>query len=479
VIAAAWHLPASPLFVEGLVVDATGPVQGASVGWQGDSKRVMTDARGRFRLRSTGDRLIAHKPGYRIASTLAADPSLRLLRLPEIDNDDYDWIDPHPNPTQANNCANCHAEIYREWNSSAHAGSATNPKFLSLYAGTDGTAPPQPKWNARHEHPDGAAVCATCHAPTLTSPTLDYDVREANGVAKSGVHCDYCHKVVDAPTDKIGLRFGRDALELLRPASSDLLSYGPLDDAVRKGESFATFPVYKESRYCATCHEGTILGVHAYGTYSEWLESPARAQGKQCQNCHMTPTGKMTNVALNKGGIERRPETLASHHTPGASLDMLLQALDLKVTLHGRRVETELTARNVGHRVPTGFPDRQLILVVTATDSAGRAVAMTDGPRLPPSTGRWPGHAGTLYAKQLIGEKNRTPIPFWLHVENVEDTRLTPAQPDRRAFVVGDSARRVSVQLWYRRFWHEVADARGWTDNDRLIYERTLSVPAP
>ena len=68
-------------------------------------------------------------------------------------------------------------------------------EVLHLFAGSDGKSPMQRTWNAQAEHPLGAGVCANCHAPTLHSPTLDYDVREAQGVAKSGIHCDYCHKV--------------------------------------------------------------------------------------------------------------------------------------------------------------------------------------------------------------------------------------------------------------------------------------------
>ena len=231
--------------MEGLVLDANGPAAGLpSVGWQGQRQlRVITDDRGYFRLpRSTkSQRLIAAKPGYRIASTNALDNhvTLRLERLPNADNEDYSWIEPHPDAVKANNCANCHGDIYREWKPSAHANSAVNPKFLHLFAGTDGTMPAQKTWNAQAQHPDGSAVCAACHVPTLISQTLDYDIRAAKGDARSGIHCDYCHKIADAPVGKFGTRFGRDGLRLLRPRDGDLLSFGPLDDAVRKGESFA------------------------------------------------------------------------------------------------------------------------------------------------------------------------------------------------------------------------------------------------
>jgi hypothetical protein len=387
--------------------------------------------------------------------------------LPAQDNRDYEWQSPGA-------CAKCHAEIHREWRQSAHARSAVNPKFLSLYAGTDGKSSMQKTWNVRFEHPDGAAVCATCHAPTLTSPTLEYDVREADGIHKSGIHCDYCHKVADAPTDKIGTRFGRDGLLQLRPPNGIQLFFGPLDDAVRKGESFAHAPFYKESRYCASCHEGTVFGVHAYGTYSEWLESPAKAQGKQCQDCHMKPTGQMTNFAPGKGGIERDPWRLASHQTPGGSLEMLRQALVLELAMDKGMVRVEITAKNVGHRVPTGFPDRHLILVIMAADMNGRPVELMSGPCLPTSAGSWSGQPGVLFAKQLFNENERV-LPFWLPVEKTIDTRLIPGMMARNTFVFGDRIDRVTAQVWYRRFWQQIADSRGWRDNDLLVAERNAT----
>ncbi len=456
-----------PIVVDGEVHDEHGPVADAIIGWQGRRDRIRSDGAGRFRLpgMSRARRLIAHEPGYRITSSLS--PSLKLVPLPSDDNDAYEWIDPHKDLSKPHNCANCHGEIYREWQGSAHAKSATNPRFLSLFDG-DGV---HPSWNARREHPDGSAVCASCHAPTLRSPTLEYDVRKAHGVARSGVHCDFCHKVADTATDNFGKLFGRDAFALLRPAAGDMLTFGPLDDAVRPGESFGYAPVFKESRYCAGCHEGVVFGVHAYATYSEWLASPARTQGKHCQTCHMAPTGAMTNIAPGKGGIEREPLTLASHHTPGATPAMLRRAIRLSAEMRDHAVHVELLASDVGHRVPTGFPDRQLILVVKPTDAAGRVVVLKAGPKLPKSAGDRSHQPGMMFARQLFGEQAKSPSPFWLPVFDSRDTRLHPERPERATFQFGSGIQRAVVQLWYRRFWHEVARSRGWADNDTLVHE--------
>src|SRR5262249_25546531 len=140
------------------------------------------------------------------------------------------------------------------------------------------------------------------------------------------------HKVTGVSAG-LGETFGIDALDLLRPEKPEQLFYGPLEDAVRPGESFSPFPIYKDSRYCGSCHEGTVFGVRVYATYSEWRESAAAARGVHCQQCHMAPSG-MTNVAPGKGGIERDPRTLGSHAFPGAR-DLLAESLDL--TVHARR----------------------------------------------------------------------------------------------------------------------------------------------
>jgi hypothetical protein len=483
-VPALWALrdgePPTPM-VEGRVTDSAHPVAGARVRWQGSTTLVLTDADGRFHLPpapSANTRATAQRPGYRIgAASLRDGLHIRLDPLPAADHPDYPWISPHPDPDRAANCANCHTDIYREWSGSAHAGAARNPRFLQLFADPDGKSPHG--WDLSREHPLGMPVCTTCHAPTLDDPASGGDVRLAAGVAADGVHCDYCHKVVDAPTDKLGVRFGRDGLVLLRPRQGEQLFYGPLDDAVRPGESFGHFPVYKESRVCAPCHEGIVFGVHVYGTYSEWLDSPARAQGIQCQGCHMRPTGRLTNIAPGKGGIERDPLTLASHRLPGSQEEMLRRCLRAEVTCRSAdgqlRVEVTLRAEQVGHRVPTGFIDRHLLLIVQAFDHEGAPVPLTQGPRLPAAAGRWSGQPGWLYGKLLRDERGHAPLPFWLPGSAMADTRLYPAQPDVRSFVFAGPAAQVQVRVWYRRFWQQVADARGWTHNDMLVFDRTIA----
>jgi hypothetical protein len=489
VLAGGWLLAGSPApdAVSGRVKDDHGPAAGARVRFQGKCPAATTDREGHFRLPAAahaGRRVTAWKQGYAITASPAdrRPLALTLTRLPAVDHEDYSWIDPRPDPHGASNCGNCHEAIYREWSASAHAHAATGRRLRSLLEGEDWHGRPSPAWSLATEHPLGAAVCATCHAPTYRDPTLAYELGKARGVDALGVHCDYCHKIADAPTDRLGTRFGRDGLRLLRPAGGDLLFFGPLDDAYRPGESFAYSALYRESRYCASCHEGVIFGVHAYGTYSEWLQSPARGQGRQCQDCHMAASGKLTNIAPGKGGVERDPKTLASHALPGGQIELLRRGLRLALQVRraegGVRAEVEVQADNVGHRVPTGFIDRNVLLVVQALDRAGRAVTLTKGPRLPGAAGKaLAGQPGRLYARRLTGADGRSPIPFWLPPAAATDTRLLPGRPDRRQFHFGPGAERVRARLLYRRFWQEVAQAKGWPDNEITVADQTLAAP--
>jgi hypothetical protein len=445
---------------------------------KGQAAFVLTDAAGRFLLPARpGDQVTAAKEGRRIAGAPAGRRPLLLNLTPQPaeDGERYAWVGPEPDPKHPQQCGNCHQEIFREWAGTGHARSVRNPHFRNLYDGTDRRGNAGVGWNLLREYPDGAGVCTACHAPTVASDDPAYfDLRRAEGTAARGVHCDYCHKVADV-TGTVGLTHGRFGLRLLRPDHGQLF-FGPLDD-VDRGEDVYS-PLYRESRYCASCHEGTVFGVRVYGTYGEWLESPARREGKQCQACHMAPTGGMTNFAPGHGGSARDPYTLAGHRLfPGGQAAMLRQCLHvgsrLEPTADGVRAVVELRADGVGHRVPTGFVDRNLVLLVEGLAADCAAVAPRSAPRLPELAGKnVAGRAGRLYAKVLRDFDGHSPAPFWRADPDFTDTRLEPGRTDRLELLFPPNVVQLRVRLLHRRFWPEVAEAKGWPDNEILILDR-------
>jgi hypothetical protein len=162
---------------------------------------------------------------------------------------------------------------------------------------------------------------------------------------------------------------------------------------------------------------------------------------------------------------------------------MLRRCLKVAVRLSpardGVRADEEVRAENVGHRVPTGFIDRHLVLVVEALDAAGGRVCLQKGSTLSRLAGRgFEGLPGQLYAKQLRDEATGGPLPFWLWLgrDDPADTRLHPGRPDRRAFTFAPGVERVRVRLLYRRFWPEVAERRGWPDNEIMVTELTTKL---
>ncbi|MGH7138041.1 MAG: multiheme c-type cytochrome, partial [Pirellulales bacterium] len=424
----------APRFLSGRVFSGTSPLAGARVRIQGHSEFVHADAEGRFTLREPPDAegvITAAKEGYLIAGLPAATKplDLRLTALPAADCERYQWVDPEPNAEHAGACGNCHPGIYDEWRESAHARSAVNRRLRNLLDGSDWQGNVGHGWSLAGEYPEGVAVCSSCHVPSLDETADDFDLRRASGVAAKGVHCDFCHKIRATATDTAGLTHGRFGYELLRPSQGQIF-FGPLDD-VHRGEDVYS-PLEQESRFCAACHEGTLFGVPVYTTWSEWLASPAAREGRQCQSCHMAPSGMMTNIAPSSGGLERDPATLASHALlPGGRETMLRHAVALSIGDVRGEDSIELTvtleAMQIGHRMPTGFIDRHLVLVMEPFGPGGEPLQPLDGPRLPEAAGeKLVGKAGHIFAKLLTDTAGHAPAPFWRAGVSLTDTRLLP-----------------------------------------------------
>jgi cytochrome c554/c'-like protein len=466
--------------LQGVVIDEAGPVQGASVRHQGSPHFVLSDSEGRFELPADSDRqrITASKEGFFIEGISPANSplTLKLKRLPEKDNENYAWVDPTPNPANQRNCGNCHREIYDEWSASGHARSATNRRFLNLLEGTDWQGKSHTGWSLRDEHPDGIGVCNACHAPTAP---FDANLANLRDGSAHGVHCDYCHKIANASTEHIGFTHGRYGLELLRPSQGQIF-FGPLDDVDRGEDSYAA--LYQESRYCASCHEGVVFGVPVYTTYSEWLASPAKQEGKQCQTCHMKPTGTMSNIALGKAGIERDPQTLGNHRFfDGSQVEMLRRCLNVSAEavpeVDSVKVKIRIQADQVGHRIPTGFVDRNLMLVVEAFGPNKSAMPLIDGPKLPSLAGTsWTGKAGKIYAKKLTDFDEKSPVPFWRAKPEIEDNRLSPGKADSLDWRFPKNTTHLQLHVIYRRFWPETAKTKGWPTDDLMIIDKDIPI---
>jgi len=502
--------PAGIRLITGCVLMDGQPVAGATVKVKTARGFALSDASGNFKLLhptsgSRGDiasrvlRITAAKPGSFIAGAdWTGDPVyLHLQPVDLTDNPHYRWIAPHPDATKPQQCGNCHQSIFDEWAASSHAVSASNPRFWNVYDGSTANGGDAAGWNLLQQHPGGAGVCYSCHVPSpQPAAKLLRDlrrVRAGDSVHLEGVHCDFCHKVAGAAIEPVGLNHGRFGLQLARPTQPQHPQvFGPLADVDRGEDSYS--PLYSKSQYCASCHEGVVFGVHAYSTYSEWQRTSYASQGVECQDCHMAPTGLMTNIAPGNGGLEREPRTLASHSLPGSQPAFMRQHLDLELTVN-RSASGNLNAgirlqpHQTGHMTPTGHPSRHLILHLQAWDAAGNLLPPLSGPVLPALAGEpaggaevsntetnqpLAGQSGELYGRTRLTADGR-PAAFWEEATFTSDTRLHPDVPRRAAFVFPAAASRITATLISRRFSYYVARQKGWKNNSRELLKKSWS----
>lgn len=517
-----------------------GALAGAVVRIQTTTTHCETDSLGYFDLQvpTPADSVVltAWAPGYYIGGGFPqamGDTTIviHLHAFSQTDNPDYEWVGGSANFGDPNNCENCHAAVgrgeptplpYDEWLIDAHGQSARNPRFLTMYLGTDllGNKSPDTRYGYNRDYgkfplppvydetwfgpgykldfPQSAGNCAACHTP-LPAPENAYGVDPSQLIEEQteGISCDFCHKVWEVNLDpETGLphenRPGVLSIELNRPPEGHQFFAGPLDD-VAPGEDTYT-PIQKESRFCAPCHSASFWGVPIYNSFGEWLESPYSdpETGQTCQDCHMPPSGARHFARLDQGGLIRDPQTLASHRMPGA-LDIPLLQNAVSLSANGRTednqvvVEVRITNDLTGHHVPTDSPLRHLILLVIATHE-GDTLDLAEGTVLPdwcgvgdPAEGYYSGLPGKAYAKIL--EEVWTGISpsaaYWNQTRVVSDNRLAAFETDVSSyrFAAPESGETtIEVQLWFRRAFRRMADWKGWTDPDILMENSNLQI---
>jgi mono/diheme cytochrome c family protein len=510
---------------------------------------VRSDAQGRFVLRGLPEEerlpLTAWAPGYYIAggeevAVGCESAEFRLERYPQEDHPGYRWLPAGYSPGEGEDqgCAECHSSAgssleiplpVDEWREDAHSASPSNPRFLSMYAGTAigggagrptdyvhqrdyGLIPVAPRRDTpdrgpgyKLDFPDSRGNCGSCHAPVaaLDEP-YGVDPRELSGTAAEGVSCDLCHKLYEVKTDpRSGLpepnRPGVLSMEFRRPGEGNQIFFGPLDDVAPGKDSY--LPLQEQSRFCAACHHGVFWDVTVYNSYGEWLASPYSdpVEGQSCQECHMPTRGYRFFAPPEKGGLKRRPESLRSHLMTGATDRELLRnsltmTVDRRLTGESLEVTVRLLNDLTGHHVPTGTPLRHLILLVNAQTPTGEPLPQIAGPRLPEWTGTeeqplpgvepCAGRPGTTYAKVL--EELWTGVAptgaYWKQTRILRDNRIAAfdeAESSYRFALPAAGRVELEVRLLYRRAFYDLMARKNWKTPDILMEHYTETIAPP
>jgi hypothetical protein len=281
-------------------------------------------------------------------------------------------------------CEECHGRIHGEWKESAHARAERAPLYLAMRAKLG---------------PAENKGCDRCHAPLASM---------APQLSGEGVTCDVCHAITSAEAKKQG---GAFVLSL-----GDNVKYGPLCDA--KNHYFHKMgcsPLHNESILCAGCHLWYRGEVPVFTEYEEWSNSPSAAAGVPCQGCHMAAE----KGAVAVGSDPREATTF--HGFVDAKGELRKRALKMTIVLSERegKIHVECVLRNegAGHAVPSGLPERRVILSASVLSQAGKELSRDE----------------RTFGRVLVDAAGNE-APFYAAIRVSSDTRLLPFQPRTESF---------------------------------------------
>jgi len=201
------------------------------------------------------------------------DIEIVLTSHSDTDDPDYAWLSAfadagYEGSGENSNCENCHADPdnsqaalpFNEWLKDAHALSARNSRFLTMYNGTEmaGNRSPETRYFQKRDYgriplrpdpnepsfgpgykldfPGTAGNCAACHAPAASiDAPYNTDSTAVSGVGTEGATCDFCHKVWDGSLDPISEFFA-----------------GPFDDVAPGEDTYS--PLQKRRQICLYIH---------------------------------------------------------------------------------------------------------------------------------------------------------------------------------------------------------------------------------
>jgi len=229
---------------------------------------------------------------------------------------------------ESETCKTCHADIYREWASSAHHFSSFNNqwyrKSIEYMQDTVGIRPS--KW------------CAGCHDPALLlTGMFDRPVREVENTpeGQAGLSCVMCHSIeaVQSTMGQNGYVLEYSPLDRMATSKNPVL-HSLVDFLIKLNPEphrrafLKPFVRNQTAEFCSTCHKVHLdfpvnhyRWTRGFNEYDNWQASGVSGKGARsfyyppkpqtCTDCHM-PKVRSADFG-NIGGL------IDSHRFPGAN----------------------------------------------------------------------------------------------------------------------------------------------------------------
>ncbi|MGH9780833.1 MAG: multiheme c-type cytochrome, partial [Candidatus Acidiferrales bacterium] len=229
---------------------------------------------------------------------------------------------------ESETCKTCHADIYREWASSAHHFSSFNNqwyrKSVEYMQDTVGIRPS--KW------------CAGCHDPALLlTGMFDRPVREIENTpeGQAGLGCVMCHSIVavQSTMGQNGYVLAYSPLDRIATSKNPIV-HNVVDFLIKlnpephRRSFLKPFVRNQTAEFCSTCHKVHLdfpvnhyRWTRGFNEYDNWQASGVSGKGarsfyyppkpEMCTDCHM-PQVRSTDFG-NYAGI------IHSHRFPGAN----------------------------------------------------------------------------------------------------------------------------------------------------------------
>src|ERR1700723_3559731 len=260
---------------------------------------------------------------------------------------------------ESDSCQRCHADIYKQWQSSAHHFSSFNNqwyrKSIEYMQDTVGVKPS--KW------------CAGCHDPALLySGMFDRPIREVEDTpaGQAGLGCMMCHSISQVKSTMGQADFLLEYPALHKMAASknrlvvrlhDFLT--ELNPEPHRRVFLKPFMRTQTAEFCSSCHKVHLdvpvnhyRWVRGFNDYDNWQASGVSfqgarsfyypAKGQACADCHMPLT-----QSADAGNIAGK---VHSHRFPAANTalpyvnDDALQLSDTEKFLTDHEVSVDIFA---------------------------------------------------------------------------------------------------------------------------------------